>query len=218
MLLRSNMCCFWENNVVVFSSIIWYKTSLALAQKAQQLKERCQESREEKAIYILNLLQIQLQMYWVVNAKTNLMQFSSFILLWMLLQYNMNKINTAAHLGFAKDSDTHTDSHPYPLSVSWPRRRTRCTSFWSTVLVNRLAWYDPSPVWPQTTWTAERHTAAHPSSTWASFPDPIDRSGYPSNRSTFVLQLTLWLFTVWTQDEQRDLNLDPNQVLVFAPE
>lgn len=86
---------------------------------------------------------------------------------------------------------THTDSHPYPLSVSWPRRRTRCTSLWSTVPVNRLAWYGPSPVWPQATRTTERHTPAHPSSTCASFPDPIGRSGYPSNRSTSVLPLTL---------------------------
>lgn len=132
----------------------------------------------------------------------------------MLLQYNMNKINTklyyAAHLGF---SDTHTDRHPYPLSVSWPRRRTRCTSLWSTVPVKRLAWKGAFPVSTQCTWNAARHIAAHPSSTWASFPDPIGRSGYPSKRSISVLPLTLSdsLFTVWTQAEQRDLDLDPDQ-------
>lgn len=105
-----------------------------------------------------------------------------------------------------------------PLSVSWPRRRTRCTSLWSTVPVKRLAWYAPFPVSPKATWAAVRHIAAHPSSTWASFPDPIGQFGYPSNRSTSVLFLTLSdsLFTVWTQAEQKDL--DPNQVLVCTPE
>lgn len=118
--------------------------------------------------------------------------FSSFLFLWMLLEYNMNKINAKLWYALLLIWDL-PKNHPYPLSVSWPRRRTRCTSLWSTVPVNRLAWYGPSPVWPQTTWTAERHTAAHPSSTWASFPDPIGRSGYPSNCSTSVLPLTLWL-------------------------
>lgn len=115
-------------------------------------------------------------------------------------------------------SVTCSESHPYPLSVSWPRRRTRCTSLWSTVPVKRLAWNGPFPVSPKATWTIATHIATHPSSTWANFPDPIGRPGYPSNRSTLVLPLTLSdsLFTVWTQAEQRDL--DPNQVLVCTPE
>lgn len=51
----------WSINVkcpvfdaVVFSSIIWYKASLAWAQKAQQLKYSCQESREGKYIHGFN--------------------------------------------------------------------------------------------------------------------------------------------------------------------
>ena len=78
-------------------------------------------------------------------------------------------------------SHTHRDGGPYPLRVSWPRRLTRCTSLWSSVPVKRLAWYCPVPgVSPQHKWNDPTHMAAHPSSTWASFPDAIGPSGYPS--------------------------------------
>lgn len=86
-----------------------------------------------------------------------------------------------------KHKRTHADRHPYPLSVSWPRRRTRCTSLWSTAPVKRLAWYGPSPVWLQVTWTTDTDNAAHPSSTWARFPDAIGRPGYPPFQ-----QLAVW--------------------------
>lgn len=92
---------------------------------------------------------------------------------------------------YLPETVTHIDA--YPLSVSWPRRRTRCTSLWSTLPVKRLAWYGPFPVWSQVTWSPPRHTATHPSSTWASFPDPIGRPGCPSNQISAVLPLTLWL-------------------------
>lgn len=91
------------------------------------------------------------------------------------------------------NTHTHTGSHAYPLSVSWPRRRTRCTSLWSSVPVKRLAWSGPFAVWPHATWTAARHTDIHPSITWASMPDPIGRSGNPSNWVTSVLPFPLWL-------------------------
>ncbi len=138
-------------------------------------------------------------MFWVVYAKSSLIDFSSALFFYStLIKSITNCITQWCCFGICqRQSGTHTHtytfSHPYPLRVSWPRRRTRCTSLWSTVLVNRLAWNGPSPVWAQVTWTAERHTAAPPSSTWASFPDPIGWSGYPSNRSTSVLPLTFWL-------------------------
>lgn len=103
-----------------------------------------------------------------------------------MLLFHINEINTklrCCDFRFSKDRDTHT--HPYPLRVSWPRRRTRCTSLWSTALVKRLAWYAPFPVSPSATRTNTR--ATHPSSTWASFPDPIGWSDYSSNRA-------VWLF------------------------
>lgn len=78
--------------MVVFSSIIWYKASLASAQKAQQLKESCQESREGKShLYFkpspdraTNVLSC------VCKTKFNVL----LLFLWILLQYNMNKFNT----------------------------------------------------------------------------------------------------------------------------
>lgn len=71
------MCCFCENNVVVFSSIIWYKASLASAQGAQQLKESCQENREGGKsslfffffFFLRSLLQIEQQMLREVFVK-----------------------------------------------------------------------------------------------------------------------------------------------------
>lgn len=77
-LLRLNMCCFCENNVVVFSGIIWYKASLASAQRAQQLKASCQESRVGKVVYILNALWIEQQILWVAYAKPKWTHFFSF--------------------------------------------------------------------------------------------------------------------------------------------
>lgn len=48
------MSCLWQNNAVVFSSIIWYKASMAWAQTAQQLRFSCQESREGEYMHGLN--------------------------------------------------------------------------------------------------------------------------------------------------------------------
>lgn len=55
--------------MVVFSSIIWYKARLALAQEAQQLKESCQESREGEDIYVVDLLQIQQQRSYLLQLS-----------------------------------------------------------------------------------------------------------------------------------------------------
>lgn len=84
-----------------------------------------------------------------------------------------------------------------PLSVSWPRRRTRCTSLCSAVPVKRLAWYAPFPVCAPITWTAARHTAAHPSSTWASITGPIGHLAFPP-----TLPCSDFWFSVWTQATQ----------------
>lgn len=105
-------------------------------------------------------------------------------------------------------------SAPYPLSVSWPRRRTRCTSLWSTPPLKRLAWYCWSPVWPL--WTTERHSARHPSSV----PDPIGCSGCRSDRAAQVS--TARCATVrsppqWSPS-RRIQNPGPDQVPVCAPD
>lgn len=105
----------------------------------------------------------------------------------------------------------HTDFHPYPLRVSWPRRRTRWASLWSRVPVNRLAWYGPSPVWLP--WTTERQTAIHPSSTRASFPDPIGSLAIcPAVALQFYLSIRDCQFTLLTKTDHGDLDLDPDQV------
>lgn len=134
------------------------------------------------------------------------------------LQRNSQECSHSQTMLKMDDSSTRTDRRPYPLSVSWPRRRTRCTSLWSTALVKRLAWYGPSPVWPQATCTTDRDIAAHPSSTWASFPDPIGRPGDPSHRRATVKWLTLRLSGHRLKPEQRSLDLDPDQVQVWTPE
>lgn len=68
-----------------------------------------------------------------------------------------------------------------PLSVSCPRRRTRCASLWSTVPVKRLACTGSPTVCPPATRTAARQSVTHPSSTWASFRAAIGWSGFPSS-------------------------------------
>lgn len=65
--------------------------------------------------------------------------------------------------------------------------------------------------------------AAHPSSTWASFPDPIGQSGCPSDHVTLQLPLTRTVHRMGPRVSRaaqmlRDLDLDPDQVLVCTPE
>ena len=176
--VRSNMCCFWENNVVVFSSIIWYKAKLGLGPENTAVERELPGTRRGEHLYLKSSPDTANVTKCV--CKSNVMYFISAL-------FYINKKGISNFLGdFKTVAHTDIDFHPYPLSVSWPRRRTRWASLWSTVPVNLLAWYGPSPVWAPATWTAERHTAAHPSNTWASFPDPIGQSGYPSNRSTCV--------------------------------
>lgn len=98
-----------------------------------------------------------------------------------------------------------------PLSVSWPRRRTRCTSLCSVASVKRLAWYAPVPVCELDTWTAPRNTAAHPRSTWASIMEPI---------ALLVLQPRL-AHNPGAANRPRPhwgLDLDPHQVPGSTPE
>lgn len=139
------------------SSMLWYKASSAWAQEAQQLKDGCRESRDGETFMVWILVQIQRQM--LLHELWVHFSLQCHVTLYYVCDWPLTV--------------KHTDSHP--LNVSWPRRRTRCASLWSTVPVKRLAWYGPFPVWLQATWTAPRHITTHPSRAWVSFPDPIGR-------------------------------------------
>lgn len=151
------------------------RPKLASAQKAQHLKGSCQENQEKAKPFLFKPeIQLQTLMSSACKSKLSVLFFNTTIQC-----RNCGRHGASWGQMTHKHRRTHADRHPYPLSVSWPRRRTRCTSLWSTAPVKRLAWYAPSPVWLQVTWTTDTDSAAHPSSTWARFPDAIGRPGYP---------------------------------------